>query len=151
MYYPWSVRLCYNRCRMMECEYHGCISRNAKYFMCWTNETGKHCGFVCSTHDKYLGRKNLVSLGMSTSETLLFEQYCKETVDSPEPISWKGWLEARGMSPTELLPPDPAETPHIRELRQNIAECTDGRIRRRLTRNLERMLDEQRRLQQTPA
>ncbi len=62
----------------MKCEYCGC-KRDAKYFMGWPVGTVKTCGYVCSTHDKLLGRKNLIATGMTLEEAIKFEDYIKKT------------------------------------------------------------------------
>ena len=74
----------------MKCEYPGC-HRQAKYLQGWTNENGKHFGLVCATHDRELGRKNLVNAGMSLSEAILFERYTKETVNLESYPDWPEW------------------------------------------------------------
>ena len=63
--------------------------------MGWDNKDGKHFGLVCETHDRYLGRKNLVKAGMTIQETILFEHYLAQTVDNTNPVDWPVWLELR--------------------------------------------------------
>ena len=60
--------------------------------MGWNNEGGKHFGLVCATHDKKLGRTNLIDSGMSTYEAIMFEHYLKLTVDNTNPIDWPEWF-----------------------------------------------------------
>lgn len=86
----------------MECEYPNC-KENATYFMCWRNETGKHCGLVCSTHDKQLGRENLQQCGMSPHEAKMFERYLKETEHNELPTDWPEWFRNNvGTTLTEI-------------------------------------------------
>uniref|UniRef100_A0A6M3IYJ3 Uncharacterized protein n=1 Tax=viral metagenome TaxID=1070528 RepID=A0A6M3IYJ3_9ZZZZ len=59
------------------CEYCDC-TRKAKYFMGWVEEGEKQWGMVCATHDKYLGRKNLVGAGLSLEEAIQFEKTIME-------------------------------------------------------------------------
>ena len=63
--------------------------------MGWDNKNGKHFGLVCATHDKLLGRKNLVKTGMTVQEAILFEHYLAQTVDNTNPVDWPVWLELR--------------------------------------------------------
>lgn len=63
----------------MKCEYYGC-NRRAKYFMGWSSDNGeKKFGFVCPTHDKELGRSNLMRTGLTLPEAIAFDKYAKET------------------------------------------------------------------------
>lgn len=62
--------------------------------MGWTNENEKHFGLVCATHDRELGRKNLMTAGMSIEETILFEHYLKETADLLEYPDFPEWLKS---------------------------------------------------------
>jgi len=61
--------------------------------MGWNNENGKHFDLVCATHDKELGRRNLITAGMSLEEAILFEKYCHLTVDDASPPDWQSWFE----------------------------------------------------------
>ena len=59
---------------MSNCAIPAC-NREAKYFMGWTDENKeKHWGLVCTTHDRFLGRKNLVSFGLTLDESIKFEK-----------------------------------------------------------------------------
>ena len=62
----------------MNCEFQHC-GRRAKYFMGWLENGDKKFGMVCATHDKILGRKNLMATGMTIEEAIKFERYAKET------------------------------------------------------------------------
>jgi hypothetical protein len=73
------------------CAVEGC-AHPAKYFMGWYNGKGKHFGFVCSTHDKYYGRGNLLRCGMSMTEAVLFERYLKETEEGG--VDFTAWMIA---------------------------------------------------------
>jgi len=65
----------------MKCEYPGC-NRKAKYFTGWLENGEKKFGYVCATHDKELGRKNLMALaGMTLKEAVEFDRYAKETAE----------------------------------------------------------------------
>lgn len=68
--------------------------------MCWNNEQGKHCGLVCSAHDKHFGRANLTNLGMTLREAKLFESYLVETENDSNPAYWPTWFRLR----TNLVP-----------------------------------------------
>ena len=72
--------------------------------MGWDNKNGKHFSLVCATHDRELGRLNLMKLGMPMEECILFEDYCKETVDLLEHPDWPEWLNQRGRTYTPLTP-----------------------------------------------
>ena len=83
---------------MKVCEYYNC-NRTARYFMGWNNLNGsKHFGLVCATHDRELGRNNLVNTGMSTAESILFERYLKETVNLVEYPDWPEWLKRHAIA-----------------------------------------------------
>lgn len=95
------------------CEYPSC-NHTAQFLMCWNNKNGKHSGMVCASHDRKLGRKNLMRVGMTLDETILFEKYCKLTVDDANPTDWPEWLEThtdkistmlstRTLQPSELF------------------------------------------------
>ena len=81
---------------MKVCEIPSC-NRTAKYLNSWDNENDKHFGLVCATHDKTLGRENLMKLaGMSLREAIMFERYMREV---PEKVfypnrypDWPQWL-----------------------------------------------------------
>ena len=63
---------------MANCAVNGC-NRKSLYFMRWTDEEGnKQEGYVCATHDKYLGRKTLVEAGLSLKEAIAFEKKIME-------------------------------------------------------------------------
>ena len=63
------------------CQYHGC-KRSASYYMSWKEPDGKRFGYVCASHDRMLGRKNLVNAGMTVDEAIDFDiDFCKEKVD----------------------------------------------------------------------
>lgn len=65
----------------MECEYRGC-KHGANYFMGWDENGVKKFGYVCATHDKVLGRKNLMAhAGMTLKEAIEFEKYAKKTME----------------------------------------------------------------------
>lgn len=74
------------------CEYPGC-HREAHYLNSWDNKATKHFGIVCATHDRELGRMNLVKTGMSLREAIWFEGYLKETVELSEYPDWPEWLK----------------------------------------------------------
>ena len=86
------------------CKYPGC-HRASRFFMCWNNKNGKHFGLVCSTHDKLLGRTNLMDVGMSVQEAIAFESYLKETVELESYPDWPAWLTQRGETCTPLTTP----------------------------------------------
>ena len=64
----------------MKCAYPGCHRKTAKYFMGWINSEGvKVWGLVCATHDRELGRKNLMEYaGMALQEAINFEKEKEE-------------------------------------------------------------------------
>ncbi len=65
----------------MKCEYGAC-AHQAIYFMSWWGNNNKKSGYVCATHDKNLGRKNLMTLAnMTLSEAIEFERYAQGTED----------------------------------------------------------------------
>ena len=76
----------------MKCAYNGC-KHKARWFMCWENENGQHCGLVCATHDKLLGRKNLIKLGWTLKEAVLFDRYCKTVPDEEGRLDYPEWLK----------------------------------------------------------
>jgi len=61
---------------MNRCQYPAC-HRQARYFIGWNNGDGKHFGLVCGTHNRKLGRENLMQTGMSLDECILFERYLR--------------------------------------------------------------------------
>lgn len=80
-------------CQYLECDH------TAQFLMGWNNKNGKHFGLVCATHDKKLGRLNLVKAGLSTEEAIAFDRYLKETVDSAEYPDFPEWLRKRKTRP----------------------------------------------------
>jgi len=77
---------------MKVCEFPECTHTGAKYFMGWSNGSGKRFGFVCATHDKLLGRQNLQKY-MSIELAIRFEKYLAETVDLEAYPDFPEWLE----------------------------------------------------------
>jgi len=61
--------------------------------MCWDNKKGKHCGLVCATHDRMLGRTNLVKSGMTLKDAMLFEKYCRTVPDLQGQPDFDEWLQ----------------------------------------------------------
>ncbi len=57
---------------MARCSYPGC-SRQASYYMSWLEDDVKRFGYVCATHDRVLGRQNLVASGMTAAEAVRFD------------------------------------------------------------------------------
>ena len=88
---------------MIKCEYPNC-DHKAYFFMGWENKNGKHFGLVCATHDKDLGRENLLKYGMSIEECILFEHYLKETVDLESCLDFPEWTKQRGKTCTQPTP-----------------------------------------------
>ncbi len=81
------------------CAYPEC-QRKALYLMGWQNKNGRHFGIVCSTHDRVLGRINLCNTGFTVQDTILFERYLSETVDSlVDYADFPKWLELEGKAP----------------------------------------------------
>ena len=76
---------------MKHCEYNKC-KRQAKYLMSWENKDDKHFGMVCATHDRSLGRVNLLKAGMPLNEIIAFEKYAKLTVDLDNYPDFPEWL-----------------------------------------------------------
>jgi DNA-binding CsgD family transcriptional regulator len=60
--------------------------------MTWINGT-KHKGFVCATHDRQLGRLNLIRAGMSLRDVVLFERYLRYTAEMSTYPDWPEWRE----------------------------------------------------------
>ena len=58
--------------RTPRCSYPGC-SREANYYMSWTIADSKCFGNVCATHDRILGRQNLIAAGMTAAEAVEFD------------------------------------------------------------------------------
>lgn len=75
---------------MKNCAYPGCKHREAQYFM--SRENGKKEGLVCATHDRELGRTNLMKT-MPLEDAILFEHYLTETVDLTEYLDWPEWRQ----------------------------------------------------------
>lgn len=94
--------------------------------MGWTDETGKHFGKVCATHDKLLGRTNLVEMGMNTEQAILFERYLKETVDLEEFPDFPEWL-THGLA-GKIYIPLKGETHLVENL--NLSPATHNALRR---------------------
>ncbi len=57
---------------MARCSYPGC-SREAQFYMSWQLGNTKHFGLVCATHDRILGRQNLIASGMTAAEAVEFD------------------------------------------------------------------------------
>ena len=86
------------------CDYPQC-SHEAQFLMGWDNKNDKHFGQVCATHDRELGRRNLVNAGMPLNEAIAFEKYLFLTVNDASPIDWPEWFVLRtGKAPTPLTP-----------------------------------------------
>ena len=84
------------------CDYPGC-TKESKFLMSWDNKNGKHSGLVCATHDKELGRKNLMRAGMTFQEAIAFERYLAQTVEDASPIDWPEWFKLQtGIASTPL-------------------------------------------------
>ena len=84
------------------CDYPRCAGKS-QFLMCWDNENGKHSGMVCATHDKVLGRKNLIEAGMTLQEAKVFERYLAQTVNDTNPTDWPEWFKLQTNStPTPL-------------------------------------------------
>uniref|UniRef100_A0A6M3L711 Uncharacterized protein n=1 Tax=viral metagenome TaxID=1070528 RepID=A0A6M3L711_9ZZZZ len=63
---------------MGKCTIPGC-GRRASYYMGWKDEQGvKQWGYVCATHDKFIGRGNLMEAGMTLEGAINFERKDKE-------------------------------------------------------------------------
>jgi len=93
------------------CDYSEC-TRKPQFLMSWDNKNGKHFGLVCATHDRFLGRRNLVEAGMPIDEAIAFEKYCFLTVNDANPIDWPKWFEVRtGKAPTPLASTTKARQP----------------------------------------
>lgn len=76
---------------MKNCAYPGC-KHSPKYFMSWGK--GKS-GLVCATHDRELGRTNLMKI-MPLSDTILFEQYLNVTAfQEAGALNYLDWPEWR--------------------------------------------------------
>ena len=82
------------------CEYPGC-HRASRFLNSWNNETSKHFGLVCATHDKELGRKNLIKY-MPLEEAILFERYMHEVPDEVFYPDFPEWLTRMGKTCTPL-------------------------------------------------
>ena len=89
---------------MKTCEYPGC-HRTARFLNSWNNETDKHFGLVCATHDKELGRKNLMKY-MSIEEAILFERYMHEVPDEVFYPDFPDWLKENSYVPQTTELPD---------------------------------------------
>jgi len=60
----------------MNCQFKHC-NRKAAYFIGWSTSDGKKWGMVCATHDKELGRKNLLNY-MSLEEAIESDRKSRE-------------------------------------------------------------------------
>ena len=60
---------------MGKCTVPGC-GRRASYYMGWKDKQGEeHQGFVCATHDKFIGRGNLMEYaGFTLEDAIAFEK-----------------------------------------------------------------------------
>lgn len=79
--------------------------------MSWENKDGRHCGLVCATCDKKLGRINLARTGMSIPECVLFERYLKETVELEVYPDWPEWMKQKGKTCAQLTSTKPEPNP----------------------------------------
>ena len=97
-------RLQYNNSMIKICNYPEC-THASRFLMSWNNKNGKHFGLVCSTHDKELGRSNLVKVGMPLEEAVAFEHYLAQTVNDANPLDWPEWFKLQYCRvPTPLTP-----------------------------------------------
>ena len=78
----------------MKCPVNLC-SREGRFLNSWkNNNSARHFGIVCAIHDRQFAHINLQELaGMSSKEAKLFDLYLIETVNSPHPSEWFGWLK----------------------------------------------------------
>lgn len=59
----------------MKCELPGCKRRTRmRYLMSFKVDGKKRFGYVCGTHDRVLGRQNLMATGMTLDKTIKFEK-----------------------------------------------------------------------------
>lgn len=78
-----------------KCQHKPC-NKEAMYDQGWLEGNRLVHGPVCGTHDKLLGRQNLMRLaGMTLDEAISFDTYARLTRDDAEPIPWELYLQEK--------------------------------------------------------
>jgi len=72
--------------------------------MGWNNKNGKHFGLVCATHDKKLGRLNLINAGLPLQEAVAFDRYLEQTANLDNYPDFPEWLTQLYPNITPTLP-----------------------------------------------
>ncbi len=81
---------------MSKCSYAGCTRILTPWKGIYPQLVEHKLVYVCGSHDKIMGRTNLMKLaGMTHDEAIAFDTYTRQTRDGMIPISWEDWQAAR--------------------------------------------------------